>query len=95
MLYYCGDSCSIVTFGESLCDKASACVVFSSPASGARPRDRMPSRLTASLAERMLLPAEYEDVCRDPGLSEAARNLLNALNRDAKRLENSGFHQAV
>uniref|UniRef100_A0A2S2N6X4 Uncharacterized protein n=1 Tax=Schizaphis graminum TaxID=13262 RepID=A0A2S2N6X4_SCHGA len=95
MLYYCGDSCSIVTFDESLCDKVSACVVSPSPASGPRPRDRMPSRLTASLAERMFLPAEYEDVCRESGLSEAARNLLNALNRDAKRLENSGFQQDV
>ncbi|KAF0764219.1 adenylate kinase 8-like [Aphis craccivora] len=95
MLYYCGDSCSIVTFGDSLCDKVSTCVVSASPAAGPRPRNRMPSQLTDSLAERMLLPSGYEDVCREPELSEAARDLLNALNRDAKQLDNVGFHQIV
>jgi len=96
MLYYCGDTCSIIPYGESLCDKVSACVVSASPAAGPRPRDRMPSRLTTSLAERMYLTTGQEDVCRDPGLSEAARDLMNALDRGLKRLDdNRGIDRTV
>jgi len=84
MLYYCGDGCSIIPFGESLCDKASACIVSGSPAAGPRPCNHMPSRLTTSLAERMLLTTGHEEVCRDTGLSEEALDLLNALEQDDK-----------
>ncbi|CAI6369503.1 unnamed protein product [Macrosiphum euphorbiae] len=87
MLYYCGDGCSIITFGESVCDNASACVVSASPASGPRPQNRMPSRMTTTLAERILFNPKHEDICRDPGLSEEARDLLNALEKGAKRLD--------
>ncbi|XP_008180630.1 adenylate kinase 8-like [Acyrthosiphon pisum] len=96
MLYYCGDGCSIITFGESVCDDASACVVAASPAGGPRPQNHMPSRLTTRLAERILFSSKHEDFCRDPGLSEEARDLLNALERGAKRFDvNHGVDQTV
>ncbi|XP_022178690.1 adenylate kinase 8-like isoform X3 [Myzus persicae] len=95
MLYYCGDTCSIIPFGESMCDKMSTCVVSASPAAaGPRPRNHMPSRLTTRLAERMFLTTEHDNVCLDACLSESARDLLNSLDRDAKQLDdNSGFNQ--
>lgn len=70
-----------------MCDNASACVVSASPASGPRPQNRMPSRMTTTLAERILFTPKHEDICRDPGLSEEARGLLNALEKGAKRLD--------
>lgn len=79
MLYYCGNSCFVVTAEGSLFEKVVACVLSGSPASGPRPQNRKPSRLTEKMNEKMLLSYNDEALCKNTRLTDEAKNLLFAL----------------
>lgn len=79
MLYYCGNSCSVVMADSSQYERVLACILAGSPASGPRPQNRMPSRLTESLNEKMLLSYNDSTLYENTNLSKDAKNLLHAL----------------